>query len=156
EGRRHRHRDVGGAGAVRRRPPRPLLQEPVPPPGQLPDLRTRAVADSPRPPPRCPMPFAAALSTAPTTAAALAGVCDQAAPALPGPADLAMAFFSPHHAAEARLLAAELRRRLAPRALLGAVAEAVIGLDREVEGGPALALWLGKWDRPVRLTPFHL
>jgi small ligand-binding sensory domain FIST len=67
-----------------------------------------------------------------------------------------MVFFSPHHAAEARLLAADLTRRLAPRALLGAVAEAVIGLDREVEGRPALALWLAKWDRPVRLTPFHL
>ena len=28
--------------------------------------------------------------------------------------------------------------------------------DQEVEQGPALALWLARWSRPVRQTPFHL
>src|SRR5262249_40973112 len=28
--------------------------------------------------------------------------------------------------------------------------------DREVEHGPALSLWLGKWSRPVQAEPFHI
>jgi small ligand-binding sensory domain FIST len=34
--------------------------------------------------------------------------------------------------------------------------EAIVGNDREVERGPALSLWLGRWPRPVELEPFHL
>ncbi len=102
------------------------------------------------------MPFAAALSTAATTARAVSEVCDQAGGQLGRRPDLAVLFFSPHHLAEARTLAAEVQQRLAPGATLGCVAEAVIGNDREVEDGPALSLWLGQWSRPVRIRPFHL
>src|SRR5262249_54531502 len=155
-------------GPVRRRPPRPLLQGPLPPPGRLPDLRARAISTLwalserhegvPRnarqgAPPRrsghlarreLVMPFAAALSTAAATRRAAAEVCEQAA--LPG-ADLALAFFSPHHLHHLDELLQAVHARLAPRVLLGCVAEAVIGNDREVEGGPALSLWLGGWAR---------
>src|SRR5205807_9792034 len=48
-----------------------------------------------------------------------------------------------------------LAERLAPRCLLGCVAESVIGGGREVEDAPALSLWLGRWERPVALEPFH-
>ncbi len=41
-----------------------------------------------------------------------------------------------------------IAERLAPRCLLGCVAESVIGNGREIEGGPALSLWLGRWERP--------
>ncbi len=101
------------------------------------------------------MPFAAALSTRPQTIAALAEVCAEAV-GLGGPADLALIFFSPHHASAARDLAAEAYRRLTPRCLLGCVGESIIGNNREVEEGPALALWLGRWHQPVNLEPFHL
>jgi small ligand-binding sensory domain FIST len=100
------------------------------------------------------MPFAAALSIHPQATAALAEVCAETA-AL-GPADLALIFFSAHHATAARALGAEAFRRLNPRCLLGCVGETIIGNDREVEEGPALALWLGRWPHPVQLEPFHL
>jgi small ligand-binding sensory domain FIST len=75
---------------------------------------------------------------------------------LGGAADLAVAFFSTHHAEAAGRIGRAARERLAPRCLLGCVAEKVIGNGREVEEGPALSLWAARWSRPVTLTPFHL
>jgi small ligand-binding sensory domain FIST len=100
------------------------------------------------------MPFAAALSTAANTSKALEEVC--AGAAFDHTPDLAMAFFSPHHAREAAAIARRLTEQLKPRTLLGCVAEAVIGNGREVEDEPALSLWLAKWSRPVSVTPFSL
>jgi small ligand-binding sensory domain FIST len=102
------------------------------------------------------MPFAAALSTAAEAAQALEDVCSQASVSLGGPPVLAVAFFSPHHLRAAADLAGSLRQRLAPRCLLGCVAESVIGNGREIEEGPALSLWLGRWTRPVEAESFHL
>jgi len=102
------------------------------------------------------MPFTAALSTAAETDRAAADVCQQARAGMNEPADLAVAFFSVHHAPRADLLAETLQKELAPRCLIGCVGEAVIGQDREVERGPALSLWLGRWPRRVELTPFNL
>ena len=101
------------------------------------------------------MPFSAALSTAAKIDRALEEVCTHSRSALPGKPDLAFAFFSPHHAAAAERIAAAVAERLAPRCLLGCVAEAVIGGDREMEEGPALSLWLGRWPGGVALEPFH-
>src|SRR5262245_55989120 len=101
------------------------------------------------------MPFAAAISTEPQTTRALHEVCAQVAgPAVASP-DLALVFFSPHHAGAAENIAATLQERLAPRALLGCVGEAVIGNDQEVEEQPAVSLWLGKWAS-VEIEPFQL
>lgn len=100
------------------------------------------------------MPFAAALSTAPQTAQALNEVCSQIQ--LDAPPDLAMAFFSPHHAGEADAVASTLQERLSPRCLLGCVGESIVGNEREIEAEPALSLWVGRWSRPVELDPFHL
>src|SRR5205814_8978036 len=102
------------------------------------------------------MPFAAALSTLAETERAAEEVCGLAGPAVGGSPDLALRFFSAPHRGAARQLARSLQRRLAPRCLLGCVAEAVVGNDREVEAGPALSLWLARWAGPVALTPFHL
>jgi small ligand-binding sensory domain FIST len=102
------------------------------------------------------MPFAAALSTRAETTPALAEVCAQAGAGLEGTADLAVLFFSAHHAGAARELAAGVRRELAPCCLLGCVGEAIVGNDREIEGEPALSLWLAKFAKPATLTPFHL
>ena len=102
------------------------------------------------------MPFAAALSTAMPTSAALEEVCAQASAALAGPADLAVVFFSTHHVRHAAEIATAIGQRLNPGAVFGCVAESVIGDGREVEGKPALSLWLAKWARPVAVHPFHL
>src|SRR5262249_6709480 len=97
------------------------------------------------------MPFAAALSTCPDP---LDEVCSVLAGKLSRP-DLAVAFLSPHHADRADVLAAGLQERLAPRALLGCIGEAIIGNEREVEEQPALSVWLASWPG-VALEPFHL
>jgi small ligand-binding sensory domain FIST len=102
------------------------------------------------------MPFAAALSTAAPTARAVEEVCALASAQADGTPDLAVAFFSVHHAPAAAEVADAIQKRLAPRCLLGCVAEAVIGNDREVEEGPALSLWVGRWPRTVSPESFHL
>ena len=70
--------------------------------------------------------------------------------------DLAVVFFSPHHAAQAETIAKTLTERLKPRCLIGCVGESIVGNDREVEWQPALSLWLADWPRPVELEPFHI
>src|SRR4051812_11552687 len=103
------------------------------------------------------MPFAAALSVLPDAAAAVEAVCSEAGARLgEGAPDLAVLFFTAAHATAADDLARGVRARLAPRCLLGCIAESVIGNDREVEDGPGLSLWLARWNRPVTLEPFHL
>jgi small ligand-binding sensory domain FIST len=102
------------------------------------------------------MPFAAALSTRPDTSQAVAEACDRVQEQWSGPPDLALLFFSPHHGEAALALVAAVQERLAPRCLLGCSGESIVGNDREVEQGPALSLWLGRWQGDVQLTPFHL
>jgi small ligand-binding sensory domain FIST len=102
------------------------------------------------------MPFAAALSTATPTARALDDVCTQALKHLDAKPDLALVFFSPHHAGEAAAIAAVLGQRLTPRCLLGCLGESIVGNEAEVEQSPALSLWLAAWQKPVGLEPCHI
>jgi small ligand-binding sensory domain FIST len=102
------------------------------------------------------MPFAAALSTVEPTLQAVEEVCEQTRAQLSGDADLAVLFFSTHHARSAATLARTVQERLAPRCLLGGVAESVIGGDREIEESPAVSLWVSRWARPLTMVPFHL
>lgn len=102
------------------------------------------------------MPFAAALSTVEPTLRAGEEVCEQTRARMAGEVDLAVVFFSTHHARAAEVLVRTVRERLAPRCLLGCVAEAVIGNDREIEQAPAVSLWAGQWKQGVRVDPFHL
>ncbi|MCS6850109.1 MAG: FIST C-terminal domain-containing protein [Gemmataceae bacterium] len=102
------------------------------------------------------MPFATALSTQPETATAVHEACTAVAGRLPPPVDLALVFFTPQHAADADTLATEVHQRMRPRSLLGCVAEAVVGNDREIEDGPALCVWAGTWRTSVALESFHL
>jgi small ligand-binding sensory domain FIST len=101
------------------------------------------------------MPFAAALSTAAQTDAALEQVCTESRSHFSGTPDLVVAFFSAHHAKAADRIAQTLTERLTPRCLLGCVAEAVIGNGKEIEDAPALSIWLGRWNKSVTLEPFH-
>jgi small ligand-binding sensory domain FIST len=101
------------------------------------------------------MPFAAALSTAPQTGPALDEVCTEVL-GLGAKPDLAVVFFSPHHAAQASVIAGVLGHRLKPRCLVGCIGESIVGNEREIEWKPALSLWLASWSRPIDLEPFHL
>jgi small ligand-binding sensory domain FIST len=102
------------------------------------------------------MPFAAALSTQGQTTAALEEVCAGGLEQLQGAPDLALLFFSAHHADEAPRIASLAQQRLGARGLIGCVGEAIIGNEREIEQRPALSLWLGRWARPIELEPFEL
>src|SRR6266849_5755535 len=57
--------------------------------------------------------------------------------------DLAFLFLSPAHLDEAEAVAEAVREELAPRHLLGCVAEGVVARVRELEDGPAVAVWAG-------------
>ncbi len=57
--------------------------------------------------------------------------------------DLAFLFLSPVHLDEAEAAAEAVREELAPRHLLGCVAEGVVAGVRELEEGPAAAVWAG-------------
>jgi len=57
--------------------------------------------------------------------------------------DLAFVFLSPAYLDEASAAAEAVREELAPRHLLGCVAEGVVARVRELEEGPAVAVWAG-------------
>ena len=57
--------------------------------------------------------------------------------------DLAFVFLSSAHLDEAEAAADAVREELAPRHLLGCVAEGVVAGGRELERGPAVAVWAG-------------
>jgi small ligand-binding sensory domain FIST len=99
--------------------------------------------------------FASALSTSAKTDEALAEACTRAGDQLAARPDLAVFFFSPHHAAKAETIAGEIRRRLSPGCVLGCTGESIVGGDREIEGDPALSLWLAALPG-VTLHPLHL
>jgi small ligand-binding sensory domain FIST len=101
------------------------------------------------------MAFAAALSLHPTAAVATGEVVGQVLEQLGPRPDLAVLFCSPHHVDEVADVAATVRTLLEPAVLVGSTAVAVVGGAREVEDGPALALWAARLPappRPVRVT----
>ncbi|HEU0245680.1 MAG TPA: FIST N-terminal domain-containing protein [Gaiellaceae bacterium] len=57
--------------------------------------------------------------------------------------DLSFLFLSPAHLDEVEVAAEAVREELAPRHLLGCVAEGVVAGVRELEQGPAVAVWAG-------------
>jgi small ligand-binding sensory domain FIST len=102
------------------------------------------------------MPFAAALSTNPDTRDALGEVCAGALDALRDRPDLALLFFTPHHADGVQRQLDEVHKRLAASCLLGCSGESIVGNELEIEQRPALSLWLARWAGAVGMEPFHL
>ncbi|HEY1859691.1 MAG TPA: FIST N-terminal domain-containing protein [Gemmataceae bacterium] len=102
------------------------------------------------------MPFAAALSKRTHTKPAMEELCDQALAQLEAPPDLAVLFYSAHHAGAAETISRIANERLRARCFLGCIGEAIIGNGEEVEDAPALSLWLGAWNRSVEFDPFQL
>jgi small ligand-binding sensory domain FIST len=68
--------------------------------------------------------------------------------------DLAFLFLSPAHLEDASSAGEAVRRVLGPRHLVGCVAEGVVGRDRELEEGPAAAVWAASLPS-ARIAPFH-
>lgn len=99
--------------------------------------------------------FASALSTLESTAAAVDEVAQRALASLGATPDLALVFFSPHHNKEADFLAKELCETLGTEKLLGCSGESIVGTSREVEGTPAISLWLAKFTTGT-VTPMYL
>lgn len=102
------------------------------------------------------MPFAASLSTARSLDNAAAAVCADIQSQLGGAApDLTFLFLSAHHVESCESLAETIQGRLKTRVLLGSSGETVIHGSREVEEGPALALWSAVLPGAT-LDPFHV
>src|SRR5262245_18894489 len=102
------------------------------------------------------MPFSAALSRAPQTSRALDDVTTEAQRQLTANPDLAVVYFSPHHAGEADAIASRIMNGLKPRGLSGCTGKSIAANEQEIEWKPALSLWLAGWSRKVDLEPFHL
>ena len=90
----------------------------------------------------------AGLSQGTSTADAARDAAHTAVASLAGASvDLAFLFLSPQHLDEAEDAADAVRAELAPRHLLGCVAQGIVGGSREVEEGPALAVWTASLAR---------
>ena len=81
-------------------------------------------------------------SVSPETSEAVGDAAREARAALGGaPVDLAFLFLSADHFAEAEEALTSLEDVLAPAHTLGCVAQGVVARDREIEEGPAVAVW---------------
>lgn len=98
--------------------------------------------------------IASALSTEADTASAVRAAAERVASELGAQPDLVCVFCSPHHRSAVGLIPAALRVRLSPRHLIGCSGEWIVGDGREVDEGPALAVWAAKLDR-AGLESFH-
>jgi small ligand-binding sensory domain FIST len=101
------------------------------------------------------MRIGAGVSTSPSAAMAAADAARDAAGSLEGrDIDLAFLFLSPQHLDNVEDAAAALRDELAPRRLVGCVAQGVLGRSRELEEGPGAAVWAGSLPG-AEIETFH-
>jgi small ligand-binding sensory domain FIST len=97
----------------------------------------------------------AGLSASPRAAEAAGEAAREARAALGGaPVDLAFLFVSADHFAEADEALAAVEHELDPGHVLGCVAEGVVGRDRELEDGPAAAVWAASLPE-AKIETFH-
>ena len=100
--------------------------------------------------------IAASLSTAPDAAEAAAEAAHETAAGIEGrEADLAFLFLSAAHRDGVAEAAEAVVAELAPRTLLGCVADGVLAQGRELEGGPATAVWAGSLPG-AEIGSFHV
>jgi small ligand-binding sensory domain FIST len=99
--------------------------------------------------------FTTAFSTTEDTASALEQVCAEIRVQLAGAADLVMVFVSPHHADHAEKIAAAICEAARTENLLGCTGESIVAGEQEIEGQPAIAVWVAQMPG-VRLRLFHL
>lgn len=102
------------------------------------------------------MKFTSALSDASSTASALDEIIDQLHQHFsPNKLDMLVAFLSPSHRDHAELVRDRLQQAFSPRLMLGVTGEGVIGIDREIEDTPGLAVLAGHMPE-VSFTPISL
>jgi small ligand-binding sensory domain FIST len=101
------------------------------------------------------MRVGAGLSTDPDTRKAASTAVEEARSQL-GEAEISLALVvaSRHHAPFAEAASEAVRLNAQPGRVIGCVAETVVGGDREVEAGPAVAVWLASLPQPV--DTFHM
>lgn len=87
--------------------------------------------------------FASSLSTEADWRRAVDEVC-RSGEQLSGPPDLALLFASHHYTENLERLVADVCRRIDSDRLMGCTGESIVGPGREVEGEPALSLWLAR------------
>ena len=99
------------------------------------------------------MPFAAALSEHPITAYAVGEVCGQVLERIGTNPDVVIVFTTLAHAGALEDTMAAVGTLLEPSVAVGAASHAVIGPGREVEDGPAISVWAGRFGPvlPVRI-----
>src|SRR5712691_7839061 len=101
------------------------------------------------------MRIGAALSTDPDPAKATSEAVEEARSRLGGrEVSLALVVASRHHAASAEVVSEAVRVNAGPEGVIGCIADTVVGGDREVEDGPAVAVWLASLPKPVET--FHM
>jgi small ligand-binding sensory domain FIST len=99
--------------------------------------------------------FLTAYSTHEDSADAIAQVCDEIRLQLAGAADLVLLFISPHHAGELERITAAVGEATRTENVLGCTGESIVAGEREIEGQPAIAVWVAQMPG-VRVRPFHL
>jgi small ligand-binding sensory domain FIST len=67
--------------------------------------------------------------------------------------DLTVLFYSVHHLPQIENIAALVAEAVAPGAVLGCTAQAIVGDGREVEEGPAISIWAARLEG-ARVEPF--
>ncbi len=102
------------------------------------------------------MQCAAAVSLEAETQVAMMDLCEKASRNFNGVSpDLALLFFSNHHAEHISNATPYLRDRLNPRIMLGCSCHGIIGGAKEIETTPGMCLWLAYLPQ-THLVPFHL
>ncbi|MCB0996624.1 MAG: FIST C-terminal domain-containing protein [Acidimicrobiales bacterium] len=101
--------------------------------------------------------FAHASSEHPLAAQATGEVAGQLLETIGEAPDLLVVFVSPHHVGTFEDIIASLRSLLSPVSTLAASAVAVVAGTREIEDGPAIAAFAGRFGMatPLRLTRDH-
>jgi small ligand-binding sensory domain FIST len=99
--------------------------------------------------------FASALSTAPDLADAVADAGEQLREGGLSEADLTVVFVSHAHSSQWDRLPALVRHQVVTQHLIGCSGEAIVGCQREVEEGPALAIWTARLANS-RVIPLKL
>lgn len=87
--------------------------------------------------------FASAVSAADTATAAVAEVIEALRDTLTAPVDLVAVFASTGYRDEIELIRDRLREALNPQAIIGCTARGVLGVQQELEEGPALSVLAG-------------
>jgi small ligand-binding sensory domain FIST len=107
------------------------------------------------PSPSAPPRFAAAMSSTADSADAAREAARQALGDLTAKPHLALVFASPHHQDSFQAIGRTLAAELDGACVLGCTGESILCGGREIEGQPALAIWIAHLAG-VELLPMHL